>query len=171
MYAVVGCRDCSAFWVIEGRPDSTECPRCGTRHPTDRLKRFVETADADAAREARGAILAADAGFEELYDRLESFDRLEAAADAAGPDPDDLLAAAGIDPEAAAAAAENDRSSLSRLEAVERAIERADPATEAAIVERASAHGLDATTVRKALTALRDRGSVVVEDGTYRLIG
>ncbi|AWB26258.1 DUF5817 domain-containing protein [Halococcoides cellulosivorans] len=170
MYAVVGCRDCGAFWVIEERPESTECPRCGTRHPTDRLKRFVETTDADAAREARGAMLAADAGFEELYDRLASFDRLDAAADAAGPDPDELLAAAGIDPATAADAASRDRSSLGRLEVVQRAIERADPATEAAIVERATDHGLDAETVHEALAALREQGTVVVADGSYRLV-
>lgn len=170
MYAVVGCRECGAFWVIEGRPERTQCPRCRTSHQTTRLKRFVETEDGDAAREARGALLAADAGFEELYDRLERFDRLDDAAQAAGPDPDEVLAAVGVDPDAARDAAMRDRSSHDRLEIVERVIARADPATEAAIIDRATDRDLDPGTVRRALDALHERGAVVRDGDTYRII-
>ena len=55
MYAVVGCSECSALWILDGQPDRTECPRCGRSHSADRLKRFVETDDKDHAREVRAS--------------------------------------------------------------------------------------------------------------------
>ena len=49
MYAVVGCSNCRALWVVEDRPETTQCPRCRTSHRFGRLKAFAETDSADAA--------------------------------------------------------------------------------------------------------------------------
>lgn len=58
MYAVVGCPECEALWIVDGRPNTTTCPRCSTRHQYDRLRKLTETPDLDAAREARTSLLA-----------------------------------------------------------------------------------------------------------------
>jgi len=58
MYAVVGCSECSNLWIIEGRSDTTQCPRCGSRKGYEKRKKFVETDDAAHARDVRASMLA-----------------------------------------------------------------------------------------------------------------
>ena len=62
MYAVVGCNECDALWVVEGRPESTSCPRCEKRHRFGKLKKFYESEHADEAREARSRLFATRSG-------------------------------------------------------------------------------------------------------------
>lgn len=57
-FAVVGCRDCRALWIVEGQPETTGCPRCGTRSRFDQLRRFAETDAIGEARRIRAALLA-----------------------------------------------------------------------------------------------------------------
>jgi len=54
MYAVVGCNECAAMWLLMDpqTSDSARCPRCGKTHQTTKLKRFFESEDREAAREA-----------------------------------------------------------------------------------------------------------------------
>ncbi|MDZ7731364.1 MAG: DUF5817 domain-containing protein [Natrialbaceae archaeon] len=53
MYSVVGCSECKALWVVEGRPATSQCPQCGTRRPFDARRQFVTTDEPDHAREVR----------------------------------------------------------------------------------------------------------------------
>jgi hypothetical protein len=58
VYRVVECGECSAIWIVEGSPDTTGCPRCGTRHQFDALRPLSTHDDKRAAAASRGSILA-----------------------------------------------------------------------------------------------------------------
>ena len=175
MYAVVGCSDCEALWVIEGRPETTRCPRCGTRHRTSGRKRFVETDDEDHAREVRASMLAARQGDADAFAELDSFEALGAAAEEGAVDEDEFLAAHGVDPEAVAAAGERAGRSggtggPSRREVVLAAVREQDAPDEAAVVAHAAEHGVAGEDARSALAKLRRAGEVTRDAGGYRLV-
>lgn len=67
MYYVVGCSDCSAYWILEGEQETTTCRSCGTRHKVKKLKRFIESPDKAVVREARAELLAEKAGYGDEY--------------------------------------------------------------------------------------------------------
>src|SRR6056297_2742917 len=77
MYAVVGCSDCQALKIVEGRPETTQCPRCGKRRTFEKLKKFVETDDEDHAREVRSSMLATRQGEGEAFAELDSFSEMD----------------------------------------------------------------------------------------------
>jgi predicted nucleic acid-binding Zn-ribbon protein len=172
MYAVVGCNRCGALWVVEGRPDSTGCPRCEARHRFERLKKFAETASADAAREARSRLLAERGGRGDQLDGLEDFATLGEAADRAGVSDEEFLRGSGVDADAVAEAGERAGSgrgrSRSRREVVLDAIEDLDRPIESAVVEYATDEGVPRGYVEEALERLRRRGEVTETDGRYR---
>lgn len=170
MFAVVGCRDCGALWVIEGRPDTTQCPRCRSRHRVEKLRRFAETTDADAAREARSRLLQARG---EADADLDDFASLEPAAMDAGMSDDEYLDAAGLDVDAVTEAGESaagGSSSSSRREVVLAALRELESPTEDAVREYATEHGVDPDYVGDALAKLRRRGEVSESGGRYRLL-
>ncbi|MFB6138710.1 MAG: DUF5817 domain-containing protein [Halobacteriaceae archaeon] len=178
MYAVVGCSDCSALWVVADDPETTECPRCGTRHTFDRLKRFFEGEDPESAREARAALLAdrADAG--DAFASGAAFAEMTDAADAEVVDEAERLAAAGIDPEAVAAAGERasggDQSSESgggtRREVVLAAVEALDAPTAGDVADRVAERGVGPEAAREALEKLVRAGEVSESRGVYRRV-
>lgn len=173
MYAVVGCSECEALWLLEGRPETTQCPRCGKRHRTTKLKRFVETDDEDHAREVRASMLANRQGHGEAFAELDSFDALEAQAEAAGVDEETYLEESGLDPGAVAAAGERAESgpgSLSREEVVRAALRELDAPGEDEVVAYADEHGVPADYVRTALEKLRRTGEVVDGGDGFRLV-
>src|SRR5699024_985153 len=95
MYAVVGCGECSALWVVEDRPETTTCPSCGKRHTFDALKKFAEHEAGDAAREARTRLLAARS--DHAPDELDSFGELESRAEQGRMTDDEYLEKSGLD--------------------------------------------------------------------------
>lgn len=173
MYRVVGCSECTALWIVEGRPETSECPRCGSRRGMDKRRTFLRTDDADEAREARARLLAERQGEAEAYSAVDSFEVLEESIDDAGPDDETYLAESGVDPDAAAAAGERaDATSTSgpQPDIVRTAI-REQPAPDAAAVraycEERGVAGERATTI---LEKLVRAGEVTERDGTYRLL-
>lgn len=174
MYAVVGCRDCSALWLVEGRPETTGCPRCGKRHRFERLRQFVTTDDEDHAREVRASMLAARSDHGEAFADLDSFAEMDAAVDEAVVDDEEYLTGAGLDADEVAAAGERasrgDGATTSRKDAVYAALRQLDRPTEAEVVERAAADGVSESYVRRALEKLRRRGEVSESSGRYRLL-
>lgn len=172
MYAVVGCSSCSALWVVDGRPETTSCPRCGTRHRFERLKRFAETDDAEAARHARAALLAEREGRAEAFAELGSSADLEARAEAAGIDDAAYLEASGVDPNEVTAAGERaergERSRRSRREIIVDALSELDRPTEEEVIAYAAEHGVPAEYADRALEKLVRRGEVSEQDGRYR---
>lgn len=175
MYAVVGCSDCSALWVVPGRPETTRCPRCGTRRQFKKLRKFAETEDAAAAKEIRAAMLADRSGHREAFDDLDSFADLEGEVDDAGMDDEEYLDRAGVDTDAVAEASERAEGGQSsgggsRTERVLAVLRELESPTEAEIVAHASERGVSEEHARKTLEKLRRAGEVSESGGQYRLL-
>ncbi|MFB6088018.1 MAG: DUF5817 domain-containing protein [Haloarculaceae archaeon] len=173
MYAVVGCSECSMLWVVEGRPETSQCPRCGTRRAHAKRRKFVSTDDEDHAREVRASMLANRQGEGDAFADLDSFAEMDEYVDGAGVSDDEYLAASGLDSEAVAAAGERaseSGGSRSRREIVREAVRELDSPTEDAVVEYASERGVPADYTRKALDKLVRAGEVTENRGTYRLV-
>ena len=173
MYAVVGCSECRALWIVEGSPDRSACPRCGTTRAHDRRRSFLETEDADHAREVRASMLAARGDHDEAFARLDSFAELGERVDEAGPDDETYLAAAGVDPDAVAAAGEragSDGTGQSNEAVVRAALRHLDDPEAADVVEYAAERGVPADYVRRALEKLVRAGDATEDRGTYRLL-
>lgn len=172
-YAVVGCSECSALWVVEGRPETTGCPRCETRHQFGTLKQFVTTDDEDHAREVRASILANRAGQGDAFAEVDDFAALDDYVEDAGLSDDDYLAEAGVDTDEVAAAAERAESSgrsLSKRDAVRTALRELDAPTEREVKAFAAEHGVSGEYVEGALARFQRAGDVVEEGGGYRLL-
>ena len=172
MYAVVGCSDCRTLWVVEGRPDTTGCPRCGKRHGYDELKRFAETDDADDARQARAALLADREGYGEAFDDLDSFAGMDARAEEGAIDETTYLEASGLDPEPIADAGERaergTETSSSRTTVVTEALAVLDRPTEAQVLDYAADRGVSAEYAERTLAKLTQRGEISETGGRYR---
>ena len=165
MYRVVGCRNCQSLWTVEGRPETTQCPRCRTRHRFERLRSFAETETSAAAARVRSAMLA------ERSDDGEFVDPSEIDIDAVGMDDGDFLAASGVDSDAVAAAGERSESSgrsRSRKQVVLDGLEELDGPTTADVVEYAAAAGVEEPFVERLLEKLHSAGEITRTDGRYR---
>ncbi|MXV63681.1 replication protein H [Natronorubrum sp. JWXQ-INN-674] len=174
MYAVVGCSECSNLWIIEGRSETTQCPRCGSRRAYEKRKKFVETDDASHARDVRASMLATRQDEGEAFAKLDSFDALENdVADGVVAD-EEYLEESGLDVDEVQAAGERDprrpTSSGSKTEIVEGALAELDRPTEDEIVDYAGERGVSAEYVRDALAKLTRRGAVSESRGRYRLL-
>ncbi|GAB3326265.1 replication protein H [Haloplanus rallus] len=172
MYAVVGCSECRALWLLAD-PRSAEtatCPRCRRRHRTADLKRLYTAEDRDAAREARASLLA------ERADAADAFEATPAAGEDPGSVVDDreYLDAAGVDPEAVEAAGERagagDTGSRSRPEIVREAVRTLDTPDEGDVVAYAADRGVPADAASDLLDRLVRRGEASESGGTYRLL-
>jgi len=173
MYAVVGCGECEALWVLEGDPDRSECPRCGTTRKHAKRRTFVETEDADHAREVRASMLATRQGHGDEFASLGSFAELADRLDEAGPDDETYLRESGLDPEAVEAA--GDRASgngtrTSRADVVRNAIRELDDPSREAVHSYAADRGVDPDYVTSALRKLVDAGEVAENRDTLRLL-
>lgn len=174
MYAVVGCNECDALWVVEGRPESTSCPRCEKRHRFGKLKKFYESEHADEAREARSRLFATRSGNHEAVEDFPDFETLGRDAERAGVDEDEYLEASGVDTAEVAAAGERaergQNRSRSRREIVLDALREQDRPTAEEVEAYATDAGVPADYVEKALGKLSQAGEVSESGGRYRLL-
>lgn len=173
MYAVVGCSDCSALWIVEGRPETTSCPRCGTRRRYKRLRKFVETEHEDDARDARSRMLASRQDHDDAFADLDSFVDMESQIDDAGVSDEEYLAGSGLDPEDVATAGERataGRPSRSRQQIVLDGLRELDHPTATELVEYAGEYDVSAEYVHEALEKLVRRGDVSETGGRYRML-
>jgi len=174
MYAVVGCSECSALWVVEGRPETTQCRRCGSRHTFAKLKQFVTTDSPEEAKEARAALLADRQDQGDAFADLDHFAVMEHEIEDAGIDDDSYLDAQGVDTEAVTKASdratEGEGGSRSREEVVRAAIESVNEPTEMTVLDYAVEHGVPTEAARTILTKLVRTGEAVENDGEYRLL-
>ncbi len=171
MYAVVGCGEGSHLWIIEGRSETVQCPRCGSRRSYERRRKFVETEDGDHAREVRASMLANRQDEGEAFAELDSFAELEETVEDGVLEETAYLEASGIDPDAVAAAGERGRGSAgsaSRKEVVERAIAELDRPTADEVIEYAGEHGVPREYVERALEKLVRGGELTESRGRYR---
>jgi len=173
MYAVVGCSNCSMLWVVAGRPETSQCPRCGKRRQYAKRKKFVSTENEDHAREVRASMLANRQDEGEAFASLDSFAEMEAQIDDVGPSDAEYLEGSGLDAEAVEAAGERATGksrTMSRKERVLEAVRSCDEATTDAVVEAASDRGVDAEFTRKTLDKLVRAGEATENRGVYRLL-
>jgi hypothetical protein len=174
MYHVVGCSDCSALRIVEGRPDRSSCGRCGSSAAFSSLKKFVSTESADHAREVRASMLANRQGEAEAFARVEAFSELTDAVADGVVDDDEFLEASGLDADAANAAGERatsgraSTSGQSKREVVLEALAELDAPSEDDVVGYASERGVERSFVERALEKLRRSGEVTRANGTYR---
>jgi hypothetical protein len=173
MYAVVGCSDCSALWVVTDDRETTRCPRCGTRHQFDRLRRFVETDDEAHAREVRASMLAARQDESASFAAVDGYADLERQTDHVGVDDEEYLERGGVDPDAAREAGERATAghggSRSRDEIVRDAVRDLDGPDREAVREYASERGVPHSAVDDLLDRLHERGELI-DDGGLRLL-
>lgn len=165
MYSVVGCRDCHALWIVEGRPETTGCPRCQRRHQFGKLRTFAETDSSEAAARVRSSMLAKRADDGEFVDP-ESID-----VEAVGMDDGDFLAASGIDPDEVSAAgkrSERGQSTRSRKQVILDGLDELDAPTDRDVIEYATAAGVPESYAERTLEKLRLAGEVTRSDGVYR---
>jgi len=171
MYAVVGCSECQALWIVEGRPERSECPRCASTRKYEYRREFVTTDDEDHAREVRSSMLAARQDMDEEFAELDSFAELETQVEQAGIDDETYLEASGLDPEEVAAAGDTDSGgSRSREEVVRAAIREQSEPTVEDVVAYAEEHGVDRAYVERALEKLVSAGEATESRGRYRLL-
>ncbi len=172
MYAVVGCSECTALWIVEDRPETTACPRCRTRHRFTQLKSFVRTDDRNEARDARAAMLAQRSGDDDAREALGSFEAMERRAKEAGVSDEEYLAGSGIDPEEVADAADGSDGGgeSSRRETILEGLADLDAPTESEVVAYAADRGVPEAYTRKALTKLVRAGEVSESGGRFRLL-
>lgn len=153
MYSVVGCADCGSIWIVEDAPDTTTCPRCGTRHRFDSLRKLAETEEQAAARRARSTILA------------------ERADDVDGqPDFEELERAVESDRHTMTGSTTTREPGQSREAVVRRAIRTIEAPDDEAIVAFAADNGVPEDAARRVLMGLQRSGQVTAEDGRYRLL-
>ncbi len=166
MYTVVGCRNCQSLWTVEGRPETTQCPRCRTRHRFEKLRSFAETETSEAAARVRSSMLADRATEGEFVDPR------EIDTDAVGMDDDEFLAASGVDPEAVSAAErradESTSRSRSRRQVVLDGLEELEDPTTTDLTEYAAAAGVEESYVERALEKLAQSGEITRTNDGYR---
>jgi len=174
MYAVVGCSECSALWIVEGRSETSQCPRCGARRPFDARKKFVETDDAAHAREVRASMLANRQDEGEAFASVDSVAELESQVEEGVVDDETYLAESGLDVDEVRAAGERDprgsTSSGSRKEIVERAIADLDRPTADEVVAYAEERGVPSSYTERALEKFVRNGDASESRGRYRLL-
>lgn len=171
MYAVVGCDECSALWIVEGEPETSQCPRCGKTRGHHKRRKFVTTEDEDHAREVRSSILASRQGHGDAFAALDSFADLDELIDESGIDDETYLQGSGLDAEEIQSAGESDATgSKSREELVREALDRLAEPTAADVVEYASERGVPGSHTERILEKLVRAGEVTKNGGTYRLL-
>ena len=173
MYAVVGCSDCSALWIVELGGESSQCPRCGSRRPLAKRRKFLETDDEDHAREVRASMLAARQDQDEAFAAVDSFAELESQVETPAVSDDEYLDGAGLDADAVAEAGERAEAGstagrANRKETVLAAVEALDEPTEDAVKRYAEARDVAPTAVGAVLEKLVRAGELSESRGTYR---
>lgn len=171
MYAVVGCDECSALWIVEGIPETSGCPRCGRTRRYEKRRQFVTTEDEDHAREVRASMLAARQGHDDAFAELDSFAELEDQLEDSGIDDETYLEESGVDVAAVRDATTTESGgSQSREEVVKEAVKSLQEPTTDAVVEYATDHGVSPDYTQKVLERLVRAGDAMRNDGTYRLV-
>ncbi|MFC7077128.1 DUF5817 domain-containing protein [Haloarcula halophila] len=174
MYAVVGCSECSALWIVEGEQATSQCPRCGSRRQHDKRRRFVETDDEAHAREVRASMLANRQGHGDAFADLDSVAEMERRVEDAGVDDETYLERSGVDTDSVAAAGDRAETGAgggqSRKETVLAALRSLDAPSEDEVVAYARERDVPPDYTRTALRKLVRAGEVTESRGRYRLL-
>jgi hypothetical protein len=174
MYAVVGCSECSALWIVSGSPETSQCPRCGKRREHAKRRTFVETDDEDHARDVRASMLANRQDHGDEFAELDSFSEMDRQVSDVGVDDETYLSESGVDTDAVTEASDRAHEgvggSQSRTEIIKTALRELTGPTRAEILSFATERGVSESDAETVLSKLRQTGEVVESDGKYRLL-
>lgn len=174
MYRVVGCRDCGALWLVADRPETTQCPRCKTRHRFEKLHAFAEAEAEEAARQARAWLLAERSGHGNAFVDLDDVEAIAGQVDTAAVSDTEYLEGSGLDPDAVAEASERAYSGPARgpnqREAIIEALRALDRPTANEVAQRAAERGVSPEASEAILERLARAGVVSESGGRYRLL-
>ncbi len=171
MYAVVGCDECSALWIVADEPETSQCPRCGKTRGHHKRRKFVKTDDENHAREVRSSMLATRQGHGDAFAELDSFAELGDQTEESGIDDETYLQESGLDVEEVRGAGMTDSErSQSREEIIREALETLSEPTASAVIAYASERGVPESYSEKVLEKLVRSGEVTESDGTYRVL-
>lgn len=170
MYAVVGCDACSALWIVEGNPETSQCPRCGKTRSHDKRRKFVTTDDEDHAREVRSSMLATRQGHGDAFAELDSFTELDDQVEDSGIDDKTYLMESGLDAEEIQRAESDSGGTQSRKETVREAVRTLSEPTAGDIIAYASDRGVPESYTERALEKLVRAGEISESRGQYRLL-
>ncbi|WP_338729719.1 DUF5817 domain-containing protein [Haladaptatus sp. DJG-WS-42] len=173
MYAVVGCSNCGALKVVEGRPKTTNCTSCGKRLRYKKLKKFITTDDANEARQHRAQMLANRQGESEAFANVDSFGEMESYTGESMISDEEYLEGSGLDAAEITAAGKQataNHETMSKKDTVLAALAELDSPTETDVVKFAEQRGVSRGYVETALTRLVQAGEVSESRGVYRLL-
>lgn len=106
MYHVVVCSNCKNVWIVQNRPNTSQCGKCRRTRKFKLLKKYHKTDDKEEAKLARAFYQSRVDGQEELFDRALDKGALEEDLDAF-LDEDTHLEMRGMDPQQVRNAVEN----------------------------------------------------------------
>lgn len=172
MYTVVVCPECKYCWIVQDRPERTNCGRCETSHKFKSLKKFHQTENKDEAKEARSTVRANVIGDTDGFQRAKEAGNLDAEIDQAISD-EQYLDEKGVDTaalDAVEARATNTGGSRSHTEIVRDGVNELSTPTEREVVEYASEYGVPPEKTETLLERLREKGSVIDTGNGLRLV-
>lgn len=172
MYIVTVCPNCTQFWIINGRPDTSKCQRCQKQFKVKKLKKIRKTDSIEEARAIRASAQAKYQGDEDVFDRAIKNANILEEVDM-GRDDDEYLKEMGVNVDEVKEVEQSMTSSNSRnqKEIIEDAVLENEPATAAEVVSYAQECGVDADKAYKILEKLH-RGAEIrkTSDGKFKFV-
>jgi len=157
-YSVVVCPNCQQTWIVEDRPERTNCPQCDKSHQFSKLRVFHEADSTDEARRARTKVQAHVNGMEEEYEQLAE------AGDLTTNWEDTPTTSFDVSFNTASQSSQSDR------DIVLEAVTDQDTPDEAAVVAYATNRGVDEEKTRMLVEKLERGGEVMHTDDGYRTV-
>lgn len=166
MYSVVGCRKCEALWIVEDRPETTQCTRCRKRYQFKKLTKFAQSSDLGTIQQQRSKMLA---------DRSEDgqyIDPAQISVSDTGIDDEEYLSQQGLDLDLVDELTTNDQTVPFKdtKQIILEAIENLDTPTFESICQYAQDREITRTTCEEFLEKLRMEGTLIKQNGRYRKI-
>lgn len=176
MYAVVGCTDCEALWIVEDLPaaKTATCPQCQRCHQAKTLRQLATESSHQAAQQARSALLAHQQGNSAAFASIGHISELESrlAQEETGVTDREYLSESGLDPatvaDAEAKMTESVSSSPSPIDQVKAAIDTLGEPTESNIVATVAENGVEADRIRTLIEKLHRQGEITKERDRFR---
>lgn len=173
MYTVVVCPNCRYCWIVQDRPDRTNCRRCQKSHQFGNLRKFHKTEQLTEARHARTTVRAEVLGDTSDFETAKEAGDLDVELDSV-VDETEYLEAQGIDVTelelVEERATSGSKSTRSEIQIVRDAISETTAPTETDVVRYANEHDVSEAAVQKILKKLKHDGAVIQTSDGFRIL-